>query len=87
MKNIVSKLVCAALSLGLLAIAMNVPSRGEIIHPFCKVGGGDLSNPVCNYSSFEQCREASAGYGMCTVNPAYVPPAATPAAQRRAKRG
>lgn len=87
MKNVVSKLVCAALSVGLLTIAMNMPSRGEIVYPFCRVGGGDLSNPVCNYASLEQCRETSAGYGMCTANPAYVPPTATPAVQRRTRRG
>jgi len=87
MKNVVSKLVCAALSARFLTIAKNMPWRAEIVYAFCRAGGGDLSNPVCNYASLEQCRETSAGYGMCTANPAYVPPTATPAVQRRTRRG
>jgi hypothetical protein len=82
-----SKLLCALGTLGLLA-ASTTPSNAEIVFPFCKVGGGDVGIGVgsCNYTSFEQCRISSAGYGMCTANPAYVAPAAAPAAQRRVKR-
>ncbi len=86
MKNMLAKLMAALVPLGFILVASIAPSRAEIIYPFCKVGGGDLSNPVCNYSSFEQCRVSSAGYGMCNANPAYVPPAATPAVQRRTRR-
>ena len=86
MKARVSKLLCSFAALGLLATSA-APARAEITYPFCKVGGGDVGTGVgsCNYTSLEQCRISSAGYGMCTANPAYVAPA--PAAQRRAKRG
>jgi Protein of unknown function (DUF3551) len=87
MKINVSKLLRIAVPLGFVIAASASPGHAETIYPFCKVGGGDLSNGVCNYSSFEQCRVSSAGYGMCNANPAYVAPTATLPAQRRAKRG
>jgi len=85
----VLKLVCALAALGVPLAASTAPSRAETTYPFCKIGGGDVGIGIgyCNFSSFEQCRIASAGYGMCFANPAYVAPAATPAAQRRGKRG
>ena len=87
MKTDRMKLFCALAALGLLA-ASAPPSRAETIFQYCKVGGGDVGIGVgyCNFTSFEQCRIASACYGMCTVTPAYVAPAAAPAAQRWAKR-
>jgi hypothetical protein len=87
MKTGLSKLLYALGTLGLLA-ASATPSPAETIYPFCKVGGGDVGIGIgyCNYATFEQCRISSAGYGMCTANPAYVAPAAAPVAQRRAKR-
>jgi hypothetical protein len=80
------KLLYSFAALGLLAASAS-PSRAEITYPFCKVGGGDVGIGIgsCNYTSLEQCRISSAGYGMCFANPAYVAPAAAPAAQRRAK--
>jgi len=71
-----------------MVVAATAPSRGEILYPYCKVGGGDVGTGVgsCNYTSLEQCKLSSAGYGMCFANPAYMPPAAATAQQRRAKR-
>ena len=74
---------------GLFLVASIAPSRAEILYPFCKVGGGDVGTGVgsCNYTSLEQCRISSAGYGMCFANPAYVAPAAAYGQpQRQAKR-
>ena len=81
------KLLCSLAALGLLA-ASATQLRADTIFPYCKVGGGDVGIGIgyCNFTSFEQCRIASAGYGMCTVNPAYVAPVAPAAGQRRAKR-
>jgi len=81
------KLLCALAALGLLAISAT-PSRAEILYPYCKSGGGDVGIGIgsCNYTSLEQCKISSAGYGMCFPNPAWVAPAATTVAQRRAKR-
>ena len=83
MKSIRSKLMGAA-ALGITLAALSAPARAEIIYPFCKLGGGELGTGAgaCYFSSFEQCRIASAGYGICQANPAYV----APAAQRRTKR-
>ena len=88
MKTSVARLAWTVVSLGPLLLASSTPSRAEITYPFCKLGGGDLGtgSGYCNFSSFEQCRIASAGYGICQANPAYVPPAAPPAGPRRAKR-
>ncbi len=87
MKSICSKLICAA-ALGIAMAAPSVPAHAETIYPFCKLGGGELGTGAgaCWFSSFEQCRIASAGFGICQANPAYVAPAAPPAAPRRAKR-
>ena len=81
------KLFCLLAALGLLT-ASAAPSRAEILYPYCKSGGGDVGIGIgsCNYTSLEQCKISSAGYGMCFPNPAYVAPAATPVVQRRAKR-
>ena len=84
-----SKLPRAAALLGFIIAASTASSRAETIYPFCRLGGGDIGTGVgaCNYASFEQCRQASAGYGMCTANPAYVAPGTPAMPQRRAKRG
>jgi Protein of unknown function (DUF3551) len=89
MKIVVSGLACAVLLLGFVLAALNAPAHAETIYPFCKLGGGELGTGAgaCYFSSFEQCRIASAGYGICQANPAYVAPAPVPAAPRRAKRG
>jgi len=86
MKTSVWRVAWTVGSLGLLLFASSMPSRAEITYPFCKLGGGDLGtgSGYCNFSSFEQCRQASAGYGICQANPAYVPPA--PVSARRLKR-
>ena len=75
-----------AASLAIALVATSAPSHAETIYPFCKLGGGELGTGAgaCYFSSFEQCRIASAGYGICQANPAYVAPAAVPA--RRTKR-
>jgi hypothetical protein len=88
MKTVVSKLAYA-LVLGATLVAATAPSRAEIDYPVCKTGGGDvgIGSGSCKFISFEQCRESSAGYGMCYANPIHAAPAATSAAQRRAKRG
>ncbi len=89
MKSIGSELICAA-ALGIAMAAFSAPAHAETIYPFCKLGGGELGTGAgaCYFSSFEQCRIASAGFGICQANPAYVAPAATPpAGTRRAKRG
>lgn len=89
MKIVLSRWACALMMAGLLIAASRTLAHAEILYPFCKVGGGDVGTGVgsCNYTSLEQCRVSSAGYGMCLANPAYVAPAATPATQHRAKRG
>jgi uncharacterized protein DUF3551 len=86
MKIVLSKLAHAVVPLGLLLGVWIVPARAEIDYPFCKTGGGDVGLGIgtCKFTSLEQCRQSSAGYGMCYANQAYVAPAA-PAA-RRAKR-
>jgi hypothetical protein len=88
MKSTRSKLLFLAVALGLLIVGSTRSSNAEITYPFCKVGGGDIGTGVgsCNYTSLEQCRISSAGYGMCFANPAYVAPAAAPAGLRRPKR-
>jgi hypothetical protein len=88
MKSTRSKLLFLAGAPGLFLVASIAPTHAEITYPFCKVGGGDVGTGVgsCNYTSLEQCKISSAGYGMCFANPAYVAPAAAPAARRRAKR-
>lgn len=88
MKSICPKLICAA-ALGITMATFSAPAHAETIYPFCKLGGGELGTGAgaCYFSSFEQCRIASAGFGICQANPAYVPPvAAAPAAPRRARR-
>jgi hypothetical protein len=86
MKSVCSRLACALVPLGFLLVVSTMPSRAEIDYPFCKTGGGDVGLGIgtCKFTSLEQCRQSSAGYGMCYANQAYVAPAA-PAA-RRAKR-
>jgi hypothetical protein len=83
-----SKLARAAMPLVFVVAAISTPARAETIYPFCKLGGGELGTGAgaCYFSSFEQCRIASAGYGICQANPAYVAPAAAPAVTRRARR-
>jgi hypothetical protein len=75
--------------LGLLLGVWIVPACAEIDYPFCKTGGGDVGIGIgtCKFTSLEQCRQSSAGYGMCYANPAFVAPAAAPAVTRRARRG
>ena len=87
MKNSLAKLMPVVVLLSLLVAASTTPSRAEIDYPFCKTGGGDVGLGIgsCKFTSLQQCRDSSAGYGMCYANPAYVAPAT--AAQRRARRG
>ena len=87
MNIVVAKLACALLLLGLIVVASITPVRAEIDYPFCKTGGGDIGIGVgtCKFTSLEQCRQSSAGFGMCYANQNYVSPAA--AAQRRSTRG
>jgi hypothetical protein len=89
MKIVLSKWVCALMMAGLLIAALSASAHAETIYPFCKLGGGELGTGAgaCYFSSFEQCRIASAGYGICQANPAYVSPAAAPVTRRRATRG
>ena len=87
MKSVpLSKLSGALLLPGIMLVAASTtPARAEIDYPFCKTGGGDvgIGSGSCKFTSLEQCRESSAGFGMCYANSAYVPPTG----QRRAKRG
>ncbi len=79
-----SKLARTAAPLAVMIAAICTPSRAEITYPFCKIGGGDVGTGVgsCNYTSLEQCRISSAGFGICQANPAYVPSTAASAARR-----
>jgi hypothetical protein len=72
-----------------MALASSAPASAETIFPWCKLSVGDLGTGAgaCYFATFEQCRVASAGFGTCSANPAYVPPTATTApAQRGAMR-
>jgi len=87
MKIVFTKQTCVLLPLGFILAATTVPSRADIDYPFCKTGGGDvgIGSGSCKFTSLEQCRESSAGYGMCYANPTYAAPGAQ-TAQRRARR-
>ena len=71
-----------------LIMVSATPGSADTIFPWCKsVADLGTGAGACYFSTFEQCRVATAGFGTCSANPAYVPPATTAPLQRRAKRG
>jgi len=76
-------LIASSVTLGLAATATG--ARADILQPWCLSGGGGLTDH-CDFATFAQCQTTSAGYGVCSPNPAYTSSPA-PAQPAPAKRG
>ena len=71
-------LILGSVTLGLATTATVTRARADILQPWCLSGGGGLTDH-CDFATFAQCQTTSAGYGVCSPNPAYL---AAPASQR-----
>ena len=63
-------LTFAALVASIGTVAVGAPARAQT-YPVCMVGGYDIGNAHCDFSTYDQCRATASGIGgTCINNPA-----------------
>ncbi len=79
------RLLFAALGVTLFGMALgSTVARADILQPWCLSGGGGLTDH-CDFATYAQCQTTSAGYGVCSPNPAYTAPVRSAPAKRGAR--
>jgi Protein of unknown function (DUF3551) len=75
-----TRLLLTSLGLAVLGLLPTLTgARADIVQPWCLSGGGGLTDH-CDFATYAQCQQTAGGYGVCSPNPAFAPPA-PPAAQ------
>jgi hypothetical protein len=78
-------LIAGSAALGFATASIPAGARADILQPWCLSGGGGLTDH-CDFATFAQCQTTSAGYGVCSPNPAYTSSSPTPVQATPAKR-
>ena len=73
-KGIRSKIIVGLVLAGASGLSIPAPTAAQAqgAQSYCLMGGGGVIGR-CGFATFEQCREAGAGFGIC--NPSAAPPA------------
>ena len=62
-----STIALALASTGALSVSVLAPATAQTVRSWCLTGiNGELGH--CDYATFEACRVAGAGYGICVAS-------------------